>query len=88
MTETAQEVIARATASGLLDGIQLIKKEGHGRQTRKGPVHQSRRRPRVSVNSQLQVAEFLNREAKLNSSAPAAAQERTNSTCSPWGNTH
>ncbi|XP_047656809.1 putative methyltransferase NSUN7 isoform X2 [Tachysurus fulvidraco] len=86
VTETAQEVIARATASGLFkkEGQQLIKKEGHGRQTRKGLVHQSRRRPRVSVNSQLQVSEFLNREAKLNSSAPAAAQERTNSTCSPW----
>ncbi|XP_058268129.1 putative methyltransferase NSUN7 isoform X1 [Hemibagrus wyckioides] len=85
VTETPQEVIARATASGLLDRIQStqpIKKEGRGRQTRK--AHQSRRRPHVSVNSQSQVAEFLNREAKLNISAPAAALERTNNTFSPW----
>ncbi|XP_060757202.1 putative methyltransferase NSUN7 isoform X2 [Neoarius graeffei] len=83
ITETPQEVIARATASGLLDGIQPMKKEGRGRQTRKGPAHQSRRRPHVSVSSQSQVAEFLNREAKAKSSAPTAAQERTNSTHSP-----
>ncbi|XP_017339057.1 putative methyltransferase NSUN7 isoform X1 [Ictalurus punctatus] len=85
---TPQEVIARATASGLLDGIQLtqpIKKEGRGRQTRKGPAYQSRRQPHVSVSSQSQVAEFLNRELKANSSVPTAAQERTNSTHLPWG---
>lgn len=90
MTETPQEVIARATASGLLDGIQPtqpMKKEGRGRQTRKGPGHQSRQRPHVSVSGQSQVAEFLNREMKANSSAPTAAQERTNDTQPPWGNT-
>lgn len=88
MTKSPQEVIAHATASGLLDGIQStqqIKKEGHGRKTRK--AYQSRRQPHVSINSQSQVAKFLNREAKLNSSAPAAALERTNDTVSPWGNT-
>ncbi|MCJ8739600.1 hypothetical protein PDJAM_G00049040 [Pangasius djambal] len=87
VTETPQEVIARATASGLLDGIQPsqpIKKEGRGRQTRKGPAYQSRRRPHVSVSNQSQVAEFLNREVKANSSASTAAQERTNRTHSPW----
>ncbi|KAF5891914.1 putative methyltransferase NSUN7 isoform X1, partial [Clarias magur] len=91
VTETPQDVIARATVSGLLDGIQPtqpMKKEGRGRQTRKGPGHQSRQRPHVSVSGQSQVAEFLNREMKANSSAPTVAQERTNDTQPPWDHTH
>ncbi|TSK87434.1 putative 28S rRNA (cytosine-C(5))-methyltransferase [Bagarius yarrelli] len=88
VTETPQEVIARATASGLLAGIQTAqptKNQGRGRNTRKGPASQSRQRPRVSGNSQSQVTEFLNREAKVNSSTPAAAQKRTNGVLSSWG---
>lgn len=86
---TAHEVIARAAASGLLEGIQSnhpIKKEGRGRQTRKGPAYHSHRRPRVPISGQSQVDEFLNREVKANSSAPTTAPERTNGTLSTWGN--
>lgn len=91
MTKTPQEVIAQATASGLLEGFgptQPIKKEWRGRQTCKGPACLSRRPPQVSVSNQSQVAELLNSEVKANGSAPIAAQERTNSTHSLWGNTH
>ncbi|XP_035385669.1 putative methyltransferase NSUN7 isoform X2 [Electrophorus electricus] len=91
VTETAQEVVARATTSGLLDGIQPsqpIKKQGRGRQTRKGPsfqAHGSDTRPRVSLSGQSQLAEFLSQEMKASRSAPALTQEMVNAACSLQG---
>ncbi|XP_046722049.1 putative methyltransferase NSUN7 isoform X3 [Silurus meridionalis] len=85
VTETPQEVIARAAARGLLDGIlptQPSKKKGRGRPIRKGLRQQSRRRNNAYVSSQTQ---SQNQEVKGNSSAPVTVKERTNFTHSPQG---
>ncbi|XP_017565209.2 putative methyltransferase NSUN7 isoform X1 [Pygocentrus nattereri] len=91
VTETPQEVLARAAATGLLDGIQPsqpTRKEGRGRQTRKGTTSQgrpARTRSRTSLSSQSRLEEFLNHETKASSSALTLALERTNGVCSPRG---
>ncbi|XP_042558737.1 putative methyltransferase NSUN7 [Clupea harengus] len=82
VTETAQEVLARAAAKGLLDGIQtnpLPKKEKRVRHHhhRPGPASHGRSahphphpHPHASMSSQSRVSEFLNRQTKATSSAP------------------
>ncbi|KAF4104596.1 hypothetical protein G5714_013927 [Onychostoma macrolepis] len=79
--ETPQEVLARAAAKGLLDGLQLnqpIKKEGRGRRSRRAPANQKRSvktRPRATQSNQSRVAEFLNREMKGSSSEPTLSHQ-------------
>ncbi|XP_014055294.1 putative methyltransferase NSUN7 isoform X2 [Salmo salar] len=74
--ESAQEVLARAAATGLLDGIDSnnpTRKERRGRQTHQAPISHARSahtRPHATVSSQSRVMEFLNRETKGSSSAP------------------
>ncbi|KAL0974087.1 hypothetical protein UPYG_G00215230 [Umbra pygmaea] len=76
--ESAQEVLARAAAKGLLDGIgsnRPTKKVRHGRQTRQAPVgisqaRSAHTRPRANASSQSLIMEFLNREANGSSSTP------------------
>uniref|UniRef100_A0A672QGK0 SAM-dependent MTase RsmB/NOP-type domain-containing protein n=1 Tax=Sinocyclocheilus grahami TaxID=75366 RepID=A0A672QGK0_SINGR len=71
--ETPQEVLARAAAKGLLDGLQPIKKEGRGRRSHRAPANQKRSvktRPHATQSDQSRVAEFLNREMKGSSSEP------------------
>ncbi|XP_031653103.1 putative methyltransferase NSUN7 [Oncorhynchus kisutch] len=73
--ESAQEVLARAAATGLLDGIDSNKptrKERRGRQTHQAPISHARSahtRPHATASSQSRVMEFLNRETKGSSSA-------------------
>ncbi|KAG9263776.1 putative methyltransferase NSUN7 [Astyanax mexicanus] len=89
--ETPQEVISRAAAIGLLDGLQPdqpTKKQGRRRRTRKGAANQggpAHRQARPSISSQSKVEEFLKNEEKASSSAPAVVQEQTNGAFSPWG---
>ncbi|KAK6298813.1 hypothetical protein J4Q44_G00303230 [Coregonus suidteri] len=74
--ESAQEVLARAAATGLLDGIDSnnpTRKERRGRQTHQAPISHGRSantRPHATASSQSRVMEFLNRETKGSSSAP------------------
>ncbi|XP_043089171.1 putative methyltransferase NSUN7 isoform X2 [Puntigrus tetrazona] len=81
--ETPQEVLARAVAKGLLDGLQPnqpIKKEGRGRRSRRAPANQKRcvkTRPHATQSDQSRVAEFLSREMKGSSSEPTLSQLRT-----------
>ncbi|XP_016110118.1 putative methyltransferase NSUN7 [Sinocyclocheilus grahami] len=75
--ETPQEVLARAAAKGLLDGLQPIKKEGRGRRSHRAPANQKRSvktRPHATQSDQSRVAEFLNREMKGSSSEPTLSQ--------------
>ncbi|XP_026135238.1 putative methyltransferase NSUN7 [Carassius auratus] len=89
--ETPQEVLARAAAKGLLDGLhpnQPIKKEGRGRRSRRAPANQKRSvktRPHATQSDQSRVAEFLNREMKGSSSEPTLSHQngRTQSPRSP-----
>ncbi len=86
--ETPQEVIARAAAKGLLDGLQPIKKEGRGRRSRRAPANQKRSvkpRPHATQSDQSRVVEFLNREMKGSSSEPTLSHQngRTASPRSP-----
>ncbi|XP_036798750.1 putative methyltransferase NSUN7 isoform X1 [Oncorhynchus mykiss] len=73
--ESAQEVLARAAATGLLDGIDSnnpTRKERRGRQTHQAPISHARSahtRPHATASSQSRVMEFLNRETKGCSSA-------------------
>uniref|UniRef100_A0A8C8C7L0 SAM-dependent MTase RsmB/NOP-type domain-containing protein n=1 Tax=Oncorhynchus tshawytscha TaxID=74940 RepID=A0A8C8C7L0_ONCTS len=73
--ESAQEVLARAAATGLLDGIDSnnpTRKERRGRQTHQAPINHARSahtRPHATASSQSRVMEFLNRETKGSSSA-------------------
>uniref|UniRef100_A0A672QGL2 NOL1/NOP2/NSUN 5/7 ferredoxin-like domain-containing protein n=1 Tax=Sinocyclocheilus grahami TaxID=75366 RepID=A0A672QGL2_SINGR len=74
--ETPQEVLARAAAKGLLDGLQPIKKEGRGRRSHRAPANQKRSvktRPHATQSDQSRVAEFLNREMKGSSSETGSA---------------
>ncbi|KAK9963802.1 hypothetical protein ABG768_006964 [Culter alburnus] len=79
--ETPQEVLARAAAKGLLDGLhpnQPIKKEGRGRRSRKAPANQARSRntrPHATQSDQSRVAEFLSHEMKGSSSAPTVCHQ-------------
>nr|XP_023845536.1 putative methyltransferase NSUN7 [Salvelinus alpinus] len=74
--ESAQEVLARAAATGLLDGIDSnnpTRKERRGRQTHQAPISHARSahtRPHATASSQSRVMEFLNRETKGSSSTP------------------
>ncbi len=89
--ETPQQVLARAAAKGLLDGLQLnqpIRKEGRGRRSRRAPANQKhfvKTRPRATQSNQSRVAEFLSREMKGSSSEPTLIHEngRTASPRSP-----
>ncbi|XP_066498811.1 putative methyltransferase NSUN7 [Hoplias malabaricus] len=91
VTETPQEVLARAAATGLLDGIlpdQPIRKERRGQKTRKGASGQGRlshTRSQASVSSQSRLEEFLRCETKASSSAPRVAQEKGDGEGSPRG---
>ncbi|XP_048045077.1 putative methyltransferase NSUN7 isoform X2 [Megalobrama amblycephala] len=79
--ETPQEVLARAAAKGLLDGLhpnQPIKKEGRGRRSRRAPANQARSmktRPHATQSDQSRVAEFLSHEMKGSSSAPTVCHQ-------------
>ncbi|XP_073676357.1 putative methyltransferase NSUN7 [Garra rufa] len=81
--ETPQEVLARAAAKGLLDGLQTnqpIKKEGRGRRSRRAPANQKRSvktRPHATQSDQSRVAEFLNREMKASSSEPTLSHQNS-----------
>uniref|UniRef100_A0A8C2EY16 SAM-dependent methyltransferase RsmB-F/NOP2-type catalytic core domain-containing protein n=1 Tax=Cyprinus carpio TaxID=7962 RepID=A0A8C2EY16_CYPCA len=78
--ETPQEVLARAAAKGLLDGLhpnQPIQKEGRGRRSRRAPANQKRSvktRPHATQSDQSRVAEFLDREMKGSRSEPTLSQ--------------
>lgn len=78
--ETPQEVLARAAAKGLLDGLhpnQPIQKEGRGRRSRRAPVNQKRSvktRPHATQSDQSRVVEFLDREMKGSRSEPTLSQ--------------
>uniref|UniRef100_A0A8C2EYD9 SAM-dependent methyltransferase RsmB-F/NOP2-type catalytic core domain-containing protein n=1 Tax=Cyprinus carpio TaxID=7962 RepID=A0A8C2EYD9_CYPCA len=80
MIETPQEVLARAAAKGLLDGLhpnQPIQKEGRGRRSRRAPANQKRSvktRPHATQSDQSRVAEFLDREMKGSRSEPTLSQ--------------
>uniref|UniRef100_A0A9J8B3G6 SAM-dependent MTase RsmB/NOP-type domain-containing protein n=1 Tax=Cyprinus carpio carpio TaxID=630221 RepID=A0A9J8B3G6_CYPCA len=80
VTETPQEVLARAAAKGLLDGLhpnQPIQKEGRGRRSRRAPANQKRSvktRPHATQSDQSRVAEFLDREMKGSRSEPTLSQ--------------
>ncbi|XP_062874826.1 putative methyltransferase NSUN7 isoform X2 [Trichomycterus rosablanca] len=93
VTETPQEVIAHAVATGLLDGIrpeQRPKRDGHVQKTRRGASRQPRPahpRPRVSLSSQQsRVEEFLKREMKASSSAPILTRDTRSDVHLPPGN--
>ncbi|XP_052005439.1 putative methyltransferase NSUN7 [Xyrauchen texanus] len=79
--ETPQEVIARAAAKGLLDGIlpnQPIKKEGRGRKSRRAPANHTlpvKPRPHNTQSNQSRVAEFLKREMRTSSSEVSVADK-------------
>ncbi|XP_067239951.1 putative methyltransferase NSUN7 [Chanodichthys erythropterus] len=79
--ETPQEVLARAAAKGLLDGLhpnQPIKKEGRGRRSRRAPANQARSmktRPHATQSDQSRVLEFLSHEMKGSSSAPTVCHQ-------------
>ncbi|XP_030621246.1 putative methyltransferase NSUN7 [Chanos chanos] len=81
VVETPQEILARAAAKGLLDGIQPnqpIKKEGRDQKSHKAALNQGRNAPagsHASLSSQLCVKEFQKREMKGSSSAPTVGQE-------------
>lgn len=87
--ETPQEVLARAVAKGLLDGLhpnQPIKKGGRGRRSRRAPASQARSiktRPHTTQSDQSLVAEFLNHEMKGSSSAPTVCHQSGSRTQSP-----
>ncbi|XP_056100914.1 putative methyltransferase NSUN7, partial [Rhinichthys klamathensis goyatoka] len=74
--ETSQQVLARAAAKGLLDGLhpkQPISREGRGRRSRRTPAnHQpsTKTRPHATQSDQSRVAEFLNHEMRGSNSAP------------------
>ncbi|KAK2891382.1 hypothetical protein Q8A67_014025 [Cirrhinus molitorella] len=80
--ETPQEVLARAAAKGLLEGLQLnqpIKKEARVRRSRKAPANQKRSvktRPHATQSDQSRVAEYLNREMKGSTSEPTLSQRK------------
>ncbi|XP_076148881.1 putative methyltransferase NSUN7 [Alosa pseudoharengus] len=99
-TETAQEVLARAAAKGLLDGIQTDpppKKERRARQHHPhhrpgGPANQGRSshphphpRPHGSVSSQSRVSDFLARQTKASHSAPAVGNHGSKSALASGG---
>ncbi|XP_051715564.1 putative methyltransferase NSUN7 isoform X2 [Ctenopharyngodon idella] len=87
--ETPQEVLARAAAKGLLDGLhpnQPIKKEGRGRRSRRAPANKARSiktRPHATQSDQSRVAEFLSHEMKGSSSAPTVCHQNDSRTQSP-----
>ncbi|XP_019901571.3 putative methyltransferase NSUN7 isoform X2 [Esox lucius] len=76
--ESAQEVLARAAAKGLLDGMdsnQPTRKKRRGRQTCQATISTNHSRSahtrlHAATSSQSQIIEFLNRETKGSSSAP------------------
>nr|XP_055033275.1 putative methyltransferase NSUN7 [Misgurnus anguillicaudatus] len=85
VTETPQEVLARAAAKGLLSGAipdQPIKKRGRGRKSRKAPAKRTRSkqtRPDASEIDQSRIAEFLQREARLCNSEPSVSRSQSSS---------
>ncbi|XP_062380273.1 putative methyltransferase NSUN7 [Sardina pilchardus] len=96
-TETAQEVLARAAAKGLLDGLQTErppKKERRARQPHpQHPHHYQGRsshphphpRPHGSVSSQSRVSDFLGRQTKASHSAPAVGSYGSKSALASGG---
>ncbi|XP_073778522.1 putative methyltransferase NSUN7 isoform X1 [Danio rerio] len=80
--ETPQEVLARAAAKGLLDGLhpnQPIKKQVRRRRSHRAPANQRRSvktRPHATQSDQSLVAEFLNREMKASQSEPTLSKSR------------
>ncbi|XP_077087018.1 putative methyltransferase NSUN7, partial [Siphateles boraxobius] len=87
--ETPQEVLARAAAKGLLDGLlpnQPIRREGRGRRSRRTPANQApstKTRPHATQSDQSRVADFLNHEMKGSNSAPMVYRQIGSRTHSP-----
>ncbi|KAK7137499.1 hypothetical protein R3I94_013219 [Phoxinus phoxinus] len=87
--ETPQEVLARAAAKGLLDGLhpnQPIRREGRGRRSRRAPANQvpaTKTRPHATQSDQSRVAEFLTHEMKGSSSAPTVYHQSDSRNQSP-----
>uniref|UniRef100_A0AAY4EDT6 SAM-dependent MTase RsmB/NOP-type domain-containing protein n=1 Tax=Denticeps clupeoides TaxID=299321 RepID=A0AAY4EDT6_9TELE len=78
--ETPQEVLARAAAKGLLDGIypsQPAKKDRRGRQRHQAPRCASQPRPRASRGNQSDVREFQASQMKDSSSKPLVGSYRS-----------
>ncbi|KAG1934613.1 S-adenosyl-L-methionine-dependent methyltransferases superfamily protein [Pimephales promelas] len=77
--ETPQQVLARAAAKGLLDGLQLnqpISRERRGRRSRRTSANHKRStktRPHTTQSDQSRVTEFLNYEMRGSNPEPAVS---------------
>ncbi|XP_036618473.1 putative methyltransferase NSUN7 [Trichosurus vulpecula] len=89
-TVSVKDVLARAAAKGLLDGIELAKTSKREKKKKKSKTTLAKTSINESMSTQIKIAEFLNRELRPHvnrsetlTTKPCLPQKNTNQTSTP-----